>query len=104
MSLRPIPCILLLFMMAAAATSAVAQISVAGSTMLEFAAGRLSEGARWSSSLEPTEDGLVTKPTGPNSAWDVWFESPPLPAGMSWRPPTSSSEFPSETLYRIVQV
>ena len=90
MKLRPIPCILLPFMMAAYATATVAQISVTDSTTIGFAGGRAPEGATWSSSLEPTDGGLVTKPTGPHSIWDIWFESPPLPAGMSWRPPTST--------------
>src|SRR6185295_10949483 len=90
MSLRPKPYILLLFMMVSAANSVFAQISVTDSSTIEFAEGRLPEGARWSSSLEPTERRLVTKPTGPNSTWDVWFESPPVSAGMSWRPPTST--------------
>jgi len=77
-------------MMAAYATATVAQISVSDSTTIEFAGGRPPEGATWSSSLEPTDGGLVTKPTEPHSIWDVWFESPPIPAGMSWRPPTST--------------
>ncbi len=80
----------MLFMMVAAATPGFAQISVTDSTTIEFAGGKLLKGAMWSSSLEPTKGGLVTKPTGPNSTWDVWFESPPVSAGMSWRPPTST--------------
>ena len=90
MSLLPTRCALLFFMIVAGAPSTFAQISVAESTTIEFAGTRLSEGARWSSSFELTDGGLVTKPAGPNSSWDVWFESPPLSAGMSWRPPTST--------------
>lgn len=76
--------------MAVVATSAFAQISVVDSATIELAGARLPEGARWSSSLESTDGGLVTKPTLPNSTWDLWFESPPISAGMSWRPPTST--------------
>lgn len=90
MSLSPTAIILLLFMTAVHAPAVVAQISAMDSTTIEFAGGRLPEGATWSPSLEPIDGGLVTKPTGPHTIWNVWFESPPLPAGMSWRPPTST--------------
>lgn len=76
--------------MAAAASSAIAQISNTESTAIEFAGRRPTAGARWSSSFQATDGGLVTKPAGQESNWEVWFESPPLAAGMSWRPPTST--------------
>jgi hypothetical protein len=92
MKMRVLPkvCSLLLIMMAVHAPAVVAQISNTDSTTIEFAGGRLPEGTRYSTAFETIDSGLVTKPTAPHTVWNVWFESPPLSAGMSWRPPTST--------------
>lgn len=80
-----LPCFLL------SITPARAQITSGDSTVVEFASGRAPEGASWSSSLQLTARGLETQPLHqPNASWEVWVQSPPIPVGPSWRPPTAA--------------
>ncbi len=86
----PAPPLLLLLLLLTPAASA--QIMSGESATVELARGRLPQGVTWSSSLQPSDEGLVTKPLdAPNASWDIWLQTQALPVGLSWRPLTSTS-------------
>jgi hypothetical protein len=66
-----------------------AQIGSSNSVKIRFAPAETLNGITWSSSVLLTESGLFLERLAPNTSAEVWVQSQPMAAGMSWRPPTS---------------
>ena len=76
-------------MVAPAAISA--QITFGQSTPIEFGSGRPSE-LTWSTGMRASPNGLETPPIdAAGDSTPLWWQSPPIPTGPSWRPPRSMS-------------
>jgi len=59
---------------------------------ISFEGGKLSPEVTWSDQMELTPSGLATLgPGAPNTSRDFWLQTPPMPAGPSWRPPRNAS-------------
>jgi hypothetical protein len=55
---------------------------------IPFAPAKVPDGVTWSPSLSLKEGGLFSEKVPSNVSTDVWVQSQPISAGMSWRPPT----------------
>jgi hypothetical protein len=70
--------------------TAQAQIFSNDATVIQFAPLKVPDGVTWSRAVSITESGLSSEKLSPNSSAEVWVQSQPISAGMSWRPPTSA--------------
>ena len=68
-----------------------AQIFSTDKTKIQFAPNKVPDGVTWSQSVSLRDSGLFAEKLPPNMASEVWVQSQPISAGMSWRPPTSAS-------------
>lgn len=66
-----------------------AQIFSDDTVKIQFAPTKVPDGVTWSSSVSLSESGLFLERLSPNTSAEVWVQSQPIAAGMSWRPPTS---------------
>lgn len=66
-------------------------LSYSDTTKIQFAPTKVSEGVTWSPSLSLTDGGLLAEKLPPNMSAEVWVQSQPVSAGMSWRPPTAAT-------------
>ncbi len=73
------------------AIAAHAQIFSSDSSKIQFAPNKVPSGVTWSSSVSLTDGGLLSEKLPPDRSAEVWVQSQPIPAGMSWRPPTSAT-------------
>jgi hypothetical protein len=69
---------------------AQAQMISSDTTLIQFAPLKVPEDVTWSRSISLTESGLSSEKLPSNSSAEVWVQSQPISAGMSWRPPTSA--------------
>jgi hypothetical protein len=69
---------------------AQAQILSSDTTVIQFTPLKVPDGVTWSRGVSITENGLSSEKLLPNSSAEVWVQSQPISAGMSWRPPTSA--------------
>ncbi len=60
-------------------------------TKIQFAPTKVPDGVTWSPSVSLRDDGLSSEKLPPNMASEVWVQSQPISAGVSWRPPTSAT-------------
>ena len=72
------------------AISVQAQLFSSDTAKIQFAPNKVPDGVTWSPSVLLTEGGLFSEKLPPNMSSEVWIQSQPISAGMSWRPPTSS--------------
>lgn len=70
--------------------TAQAQIFSSDTTVIQFAHLKVPDKVTWSRSVSLTESGLSSEKLSENSSAEVWVQSQPISAGMSWRPPTSA--------------
>jgi hypothetical protein len=68
-----------------------AQIFSSDTAKIQFAPTKVPDGVTWSPSVSLTAGGLSSQKLPPNMAAEVWLQSQPISAGMSWRPPTSAT-------------
>jgi hypothetical protein len=68
-----------------------AQLFSSDTAKIQFAPTKVPDGVTWSPSVSLTDDGLFSEKLPPNRATEVWVQSQPISAGMSWRPPTSAT-------------
>jgi len=83
--------ILLLSSLFLSAIAVRAQLSSSETTKIQFAPTRIPDGVTWSSSVSLTDVGLFSEQLPRNISAEVWVQSQPISAGMSWRPPTSAT-------------
>ncbi|HKG62300.1 MAG TPA: hypothetical protein VKB05_21245 [Pyrinomonadaceae bacterium] len=70
------------------AITAQAEIFYEHRVDIPFAPAKVPDGVTWSPSLSLKEGGLFSEKLPANMSAEVWVESQPISAGMSWRPPT----------------
>ena len=80
------------------AIAAHAQIFSSDSSRIRFAPNKVPDGVTWSPSVSLTDGGLSSEKLPPDRSAEVWVQSQPIPAGMSWRPP------PTLMLYKLLIV
>ena len=68
-----------------------AQIFSENSVNIPFAPAEVPDGVTWSPSVSLKDGGLFSEKLPTNMAAEVWVQSQPISAGMSWRPPTSAT-------------
>src|SRR4030095_5744708 len=73
------------------AISVQAQLFSSDVTTIQFVSPDVAEGVTWSPSFSLTDGGLFSGKLPPNRSAEVWIQSQPISAGMSWRPPTSAT-------------
>ena len=83
--------VVLLGLLILSATAAQAQFFFSDTVKLQFAGAKVPEGVTWSPSVSLKDSGLYSEKLPPNMAREVWVQSQPISAGMSWRPPTSTT-------------
>jgi hypothetical protein len=83
--------IMLLVSLFLSAIAVPAQLSSSDTTKIQFAPTRVPDGLTWSSSVSLTDVGLFLEQLPRNISYEVWVQSQPISAGMSWRPPTSAT-------------
>lgn len=71
------------------AATVQAQFFSSDSINIKFAPTEKLDGVTWSPSVSLTDGGLYLERLSPNSSAEVWVQTQPISAGMSWRPPTS---------------
>jgi hypothetical protein len=71
--------------------TAQAQFFYSDTVNIEFAPAKVSDGVTWSPSVSLRDGGLTSEKLPPNRAAEVWVQSQPISAGMSWRPPMSAT-------------
>jgi hypothetical protein len=71
-----------------AAVTLQAQIFFQNRVEIQFAPNQTPAEATWSPSLSLNDNGLTSPNLPPNTTTEVWVQSQPMPAGISWRPPT----------------
>jgi hypothetical protein len=59
------------------------------SITIKFAPTEKLDGVTWSPSVSLTDSGLYLERLSPDASAEVWLQTQPTSAGMSWRPPTS---------------
>ena len=74
-----------------AAITAHAQFFNADTTKIQFGPNKVPDGVTWSPSVSLKDSSLFAEKLPPNMAAEVWVQSQPISAGMSWRPPTSAT-------------
>ena len=65
-----------------------AQIFFQNRLEIQFAPNQTPAEATWSPSLSLNDNGLFSAKRPPNTSTEVWVQSQPIAAGISWRPPT----------------
>lgn len=73
------------------AITAQAQLFSTHTAQIQFGPTKVPDGVTWSPSVSLREGGLTVEKLPPNMAAEVWVQSQPISAGMSWRPPTSAT-------------
>jgi hypothetical protein len=68
-----------------------AQIFYANRVDIPFAPTKVPKEVAWSSSVSLKDDGLYSEKLPSNMSREVWVQSQPIPAGNSWRPPTTAT-------------
>jgi hypothetical protein len=68
-----------------------AEIFSTDTTRIEFGPDKVPDGVTWSPSVSVKDGALTAEKLPPNMAAEVWVQSQPISAGMSWRPPTSAT-------------
>ena len=68
-----------------------AQIFYENRVDIQFAPTKVPDGVTWSPSVSLKDGGLSSEKLPSNRSAEVWVESQPISAGMSWRPPTSAT-------------
>jgi len=68
-----------------------AQFISSDTAKIQFAPTKVPDGVTWSPSVSLTDGGLFSEKLPPNISAEVWVQSQPISAGMSWRPPTSAT-------------
>lgn len=81
---------LLLILVLLSAITVQADLSFSSTTKIQFAPNKVAEGVTWSPSVSLTDGGLVAEKLPSNMSAEVWVQSQPISAGMSWRPPTGA--------------
>ena len=74
-----------------AAITAPAQLFSSDTARIVFAPRSIPDEVTWSPSVSLTDGGLSAERLPPNTSAEVWVQSQPISAGMSWRPPTSAT-------------
>jgi hypothetical protein len=70
---------------------AQAQLFFDDTVRIPFAPGKIPDGVTWSPSVSLKDGGLFAEKLPSNRSAEVWVQSQPVSAGMSWRPPTSAT-------------
>jgi hypothetical protein len=73
------------------AITAQAQLFSTDTAQIQFGPTKVPDGVTWSPSVSLRDGGLSAEKLPPNMAAEVWVQSQPISAGMSWRPPTSAT-------------
>ncbi len=73
------------------AITAQAQFFSENTVNIQFAPAKVPEEVTWSQSVSVKADGLYSEKLPSNMTTEVWVQSQPIAAGMSWRPPTSTT-------------
>jgi hypothetical protein len=66
-------------------------LSYSDTTKIQLASTKVPDGVTWSPSVSLRDGGLSSEKLPPNIAAEVWVQSQPISAGVSWRPPTSAT-------------
>lgn len=74
-----------------AAITAPAQFFSIDTVKIPFAPAKVPDGVTWSPSVSLKDGGLFAEKLPSNRSAEVWVQSQPISAGMSWRPPTSAA-------------
>ncbi|HSE25485.1 MAG TPA: hypothetical protein VLB68_27730 [Pyrinomonadaceae bacterium] len=83
--------VLFLSLLILSASTSRAQFFSSESIQIQFAPTKVPDGVTWSPSVSLKDGGLSAEELPPNMAAEVWVQSQPISAGMSWRPPTSAT-------------
>lgn len=83
--------LVLLICLCFTAASVRAQFFSNDTTKIQFAPAQVQDGVTWSDNFSLSDTGLLAAKLPPNMSASVWVQSQPIPAGRSWRPPTSAS-------------
>lgn len=73
------------------AITAQGQLFSTDTAQIQFGPTKVPDGVTWSPSVSLREGGLSAEKLPPNMASEVWVQSQPISAGMSWRPPMSAT-------------
>ncbi len=73
------------------AITAQAQFFYSDTINIQFAPTKVPDGVTWSPSVSLKDGGLSSEKLPPNRAAELWVQSQPISAGMSWRPPMSAT-------------
>jgi hypothetical protein len=73
------------------AFTAPAGIFFSETVKIQFAPGKVPDEVTWSSSVSLKDGGLYSEKLPSYMSSEVWVQSQPISAGMSWRPPTSAT-------------
>jgi len=68
-----------------------AQFFSSDTAKIMFAPTRVPDGVTWSPSVTLADGGLYSEKLPSNMSAEVWVQSQPISAGMSWRPPTAAT-------------
>jgi len=88
---RTIKFVVFLGLLILPAHTAHAQFFSTDTAQIQFEPGKVPDGVTWSRSVSLRDGGLTAEKLPPNMASEVWVQSQPISAGMSWRPPTSAT-------------
>jgi hypothetical protein len=66
-----------------------AQFFSSDSITIKFAPTEKLDGVTWAPSVSLTDSGLYLGRVSPDSSAEIWVQTQPISAGMSWRPPSS---------------
>lgn len=83
--------VVLLGLLLLKAITAQAQIFYSDTVNIQFAPAKVPDGVTWPPSVSLRDGGLSSEKLPPNMSAEVWVQSQPISAGMSWRPPTSAT-------------
>ncbi len=72
------------------AITAQAQFFYSDTVIIQFARAKVPDGVTWSPSVSLRGGGLSSEKLPPNMSAEVWVQTQPISAAMSWRPPTSA--------------
>jgi len=73
------------------ATRTKAQIFYEEKVDIPFAPDKVPDGVTWSSTVSLKDGGLFSEKLPSYMSREVWVQSQPISAGMSWRPPTAAT-------------
>jgi len=83
--------VLFLGLLLLSAITVQGDLSYSVTTKIQFAPTKVPDGVTWSPSVSLTDRGLSSEKLPPNISAEVWVQSQPISAGVSWRPPTSAT-------------